>query len=577
MTSNIRPLAGRRFSAPAERTPCQAPRPARRKYAIRQLILPALVALSFAGCGRNPYAGEIDAARTLAAERPDSALSILQGTRPDRITRRRDRAEYALLYTSLQDRCYVDVDNDSLLRHAVEYYKRTKAQDQYAKACYYQGIIHLNRGETGKALDVLLSAYHSVNTDYHILGLITCMLGDIHLEDYKIDEAIRMHGISYNAFAADSDSYENCMILLDRLLLDYQCKMDYVAADSLARLSITSAEAHQDSTRIISGYKALADNIIQCTGDYVQALKIYSDIHKNYSAEAITSDDYASLAAIHLLAGNHRTADTLISRFKADKFAQVNINRQIGILHLQADIKTRLGDFIAANAIKDSIIMLNDSLYRYRQSISVATAEERFDAQQLRNKNAILRMRHKLHLTAFFLCLTLICAGVNIYRLRLRRSYIELEQLASSYKTSNSNLLARLNTNIREERMMKELIENRLEKVKELASTYYFNGKSTNLNEKIRSLAINPQLLPELRNISDIHCNKLASRIFADMPNLTETNRNIATLIICNFSAAEISIILGIKISNVYLKKSRLKYKIQQCDFAWKSEFLNMF
>ncbi len=79
------------------------------------------------GCG--PRTGrticeQLAKAERVMQERPDSALQLIQGIDAGQIGRRAVRAKYALLYAQALDKnAIIDVDNDSLIRIALDYYR----------------------------------------------------------------------------------------------------------------------------------------------------------------------------------------------------------------------------------------------------------------------------------------------------------------------------------------------------------------------------------------------------------------------------------------------------------------------
>lgn len=100
----------------------------------------ALLALLFTACG-TAYRSELYKAETLMLEHPDSSLNILEEIRIDRIRGRKNRAKYALLYSQALDKNYIDVENDSIIRVARDYYAHRGSNEERAQAFYYYGIV----------------------------------------------------------------------------------------------------------------------------------------------------------------------------------------------------------------------------------------------------------------------------------------------------------------------------------------------------------------------------------------------------------------------------------------------------
>ncbi len=112
----------------------------------------------FNGCQRpDSVATAFDSAMILMDESPESALEVLRDIVPNDLRTKEQHARYALLYSQALDKNFIDVDSDSLIRLAVDYYK--DKDDVWSKfhAYYYLGRIHVNAGEPIKIL-----SYHSV-------------------------------------------------------------------------------------------------------------------------------------------------------------------------------------------------------------------------------------------------------------------------------------------------------------------------------------------------------------------------------------------------------------------------------
>ena len=92
------------------------------KKNIIRLIVP-LVILLIVSCNVR-HGNIVSTALTFAeADKPDSAILILKGINRKELSNS-DEAMYALAYTIAQDKSGIDVDNDSLIRIAYEWYRK---------------------------------------------------------------------------------------------------------------------------------------------------------------------------------------------------------------------------------------------------------------------------------------------------------------------------------------------------------------------------------------------------------------------------------------------------------------------
>ena len=94
------------------------------------------------GCKQTDVTQVLDRAETCMAERPDSSLYLLRTLDKRHISGSLRKARYALLYSQALDKNYIDVDNDSLIRVAVDYYKGHGTSHEKALAYFYLGRVY---------------------------------------------------------------------------------------------------------------------------------------------------------------------------------------------------------------------------------------------------------------------------------------------------------------------------------------------------------------------------------------------------------------------------------------------------
>ena len=81
-------------------------------------------------------------ADSLMQEFPDSALSLLESiSHPEKLSGS-ERADYAIFLTRARTKLYVHESSDSLIRFAVDYYKRSWNNERKMQAYYYRGCVY---------------------------------------------------------------------------------------------------------------------------------------------------------------------------------------------------------------------------------------------------------------------------------------------------------------------------------------------------------------------------------------------------------------------------------------------------
>ena len=88
----------------------------------------------------------------------DSALYLLRKINMVNLSEK-DQAEYALFYTTAQDKSGLDVDNDSLIRLAYEWYVKHPEDSLYAKCLYYMGKYYMLNDSTEQSVHCFKESY----------------------------------------------------------------------------------------------------------------------------------------------------------------------------------------------------------------------------------------------------------------------------------------------------------------------------------------------------------------------------------------------------------------------------------
>ena len=112
---------------------------------------------------------ELDLAYTLAESKPDSALVFLNRINQGKLSDE-DMAKYALIYYMAQDKSGLDVDNDSLIRIAYDWYGEHQDDSLYASSLYYMGKCFLLNDSMEQAKACLEKSY-SISDSLHNMNL----------------------------------------------------------------------------------------------------------------------------------------------------------------------------------------------------------------------------------------------------------------------------------------------------------------------------------------------------------------------------------------------------------------------
>ena len=148
------------------------------KRAILCVILAFTMVSVFVSC-RQSHKKELDLAYALAASNPDSALAFLNHINQVKLADE-DMAKYALTYYMAQDKSGLDVDNDSLIRIAYDWYGDHQDDSLYASSLYYMGKYFLLNDSMEQA-KVCLGKSYSISDSLHNMN-IKCLALDKLIE-----------------------------------------------------------------------------------------------------------------------------------------------------------------------------------------------------------------------------------------------------------------------------------------------------------------------------------------------------------------------------------------------------------
>ena len=202
---------------------------------------------------------------------PDSALSILESITCPQKMPRADRALYALLLTQARHKNYIALEDDSLIKTAVDYYGDKKKSLRAAKAHYYWGATYSEMGYTSFAVEEYLTAIRLMPVRDEFLAMIYDNLAECYEEDRLYNVAIENYRAAYQILKGkDEQTYPMRGIARVFLLQNEKDSALYYYQQAL-----DCALADQDSSLIGALYHDLA-MVYSEKKDYIQADKFVS-------------------------------------------------------------------------------------------------------------------------------------------------------------------------------------------------------------------------------------------------------------------------------------------------------------
>ena len=247
-------------------------------------ILTILLLLACTACYRSTrhVTENLSQAEELIWTAPDSALHILESIPTSRHLIGKEQADYVLLLSLAQYRCYIPVSSDSLINLAIEYYKDKNDADKKGAAFYVKGCI---LEEYSKDIPNALLAYKEAEkcipsmNDKHYVARIYSSLGYINQCSFNFELAKEYYQKAVQANIDGKDTAAQTSNLLNLLQL-YHIFHD---TDSV----------NQCITKLLQFSSSLKDSILQS--------KIYHNIavSKMYQEKYEEAESFFS-CALHI-------------------------------------------------------------------------------------------------------------------------------------------------------------------------------------------------------------------------------------------------------------------------------------
>ena len=157
------------------------------KRTILYVVLAFIVAPIFVSCYQS-HKKKLDLAYALVESRPDSALALMKHIDQEGLSKE-EMAKYALTYYIAQDKSGLDVDNDSLIRIAYDWYESHQEDSLYVLCLNYMGTFYLLVDSMEQAKSCLEKAYF-ISDSLHEMNVKRLVLDKLieveeQLEPYK--------------------------------------------------------------------------------------------------------------------------------------------------------------------------------------------------------------------------------------------------------------------------------------------------------------------------------------------------------------------------------------------------------
>ena len=502
---------------------------------------------------------------------PDSALSLLSQIECPECMRGQQRADYALLLTQALDKNYLDnLQSDSLIMIAVEYYKQEGDKLKAGKAYFYYGKVMLLKERFSDAMQAYLEASSLLEEtrDYKVQGMVWEYIGYLNsvqgLYENSIDNF--KHSIRYYELASDRR----------RILYGYR---------NMARGYFSVH--HNDS----AGWYAekglvLSDTVSGMKASFLHLLGLIANNEKRYP-QAIEyfsnamevcdnlNDKYRyslSLGRVYSEVGQKKKAeDCFVSCINA-----TNIFVSSGAYYYLADMHKKDGNYLKAFLYKeksDSLLEVTRNAELQKQLLDL---QNKYENDKLILENKQIRLENEKQ-TYFYLFLFVFILGLGIIAFFLVRKRYRTKLLRNVEIIGNNNAIinryacriAELENVSLQERQAKQeeigILKRKLlcliAETKRVCESSRVDALFVLEELKQGNLIISNMTIAERQHIFDfldlVHANFI-TRLKQEF-DLTKNELLLAALLKVGFSNKQLMIVFDCEMKSIYKNRQRLK------------------
>ena len=346
-------------------------------------ILTILLLLACTACYRSTrhVTEHLSQAEGLIWAAPDSALHILESISTSRHLTGKEQADYALLLSLAQYRCYIPVSSDSLINLAIEYYKDKNYADKKGAAFYVKGCI---LEEYTKDIPNALLAYKEAEmcipdmNEKRYVARIYSSLGYINKKSFHFDPAKEYYqkAVQANIDGKDTVAYASNLLNLSTL---YYTLHQADSANRCINTLIDIADSLNDLDLQVKIYNNIANRKI-FEKNYAEAEKYL--IHAIRLSSPHFPDKLSlGLANLYAYTGQKEKADSLFTHLLSCPDLLVRSNSYLDLLNY----------FLASHPQEHSYlnhyIALTDSIYKENRAEEVGKIQQKYDNEVLARTN----------------------------------------------------------------------------------------------------------------------------------------------------------------------------------------------
>ncbi len=530
----------------------------------------------------------LDLAESYLSTAPDSALAVIQGIDGPSLPTRSLRARHALLQTMAQDKCYIDVAEDSTVLVAYDYYQHHGGKRDRLLATYYLGVIRQNAEAYIPAAWAFREAEPLAEAleDYRQLSLIDQHLSRLFAINYD-----HVRALEYAEKALDAAELAGESLMADYCRLDManqqMAQKEYSQAADLLRGLL--GKGNENSDLYARASLALARTLIYQPGpDFQSAKGMLEEIQRIRKPEQLETNllYLMSLAMVYENEGHQEQSDKCLEQ--ASSLLNIPIDSAVFydskryILELRRDWDNAYRSLYQAVTIQDGIVSrLLDQ--------SVTHSMEQYFADKWEMERT--RSRSRLYLLGFLgMLLFGIIAGLLLLLRKKNKRLLE-EMLTIQEVSDDLDQLRKEHAASYE--LVERFITDKVNSLQRLSESYFtWEDAAVKKRETQQGILTRDDIIRQFRmqlgelrrdqsfipaleqslNYTDDGIMDKARQLFKKD---NELDCSFLTLLFSGFSIKSISYLLRMSEASLRMRKTRIKQQIETLQEPYRSRFLD--
>ena len=373
-------------------------------YRLVAAVLAAITIVSCNGARKSETFRVLEDVDSYIEARPDSALAVLEGIDKSELTSKELEAKYALLLSQALDKNYIDLQSDSIIAPAVNYYKYHGTDDERFRTLYYAGRVYQNAGDIEAAMEKFVEAEHHISnqTDKTIVARLfkAKMVAYQDIFDYKSAITQAHKAAEYYLSARDSLRYLstlNSIVILYGQLDDKESERKY--------LDLLSSNRHlMNDSQLNTYYAVMLNSSLRDSQEIVSG--ILSDYLSTVTDASIIK--WLAIANAYIVLDNYPAAVNAL-----DNYILYGGIKDPAYNWISATLYEKLGEYDKALNFYKSYLQQTDEA-----DLLIFESDTKFIEERHKKEIELIDAEHSKERITLISIIAILCAVIVIYLIR---------------------------------------------------------------------------------------------------------------------------------------------------------------